>query len=93
MTDFKYQEIFPIGEDTTEYRLLTQDHVSLKSFEDIEILIIAPEGLELLAEQAFQDVSHLLRPSHLKLVANILDDPESSDNGRYFAGSVSSFSR
>ncbi len=85
MTDFKYQEIFPIGEDTTEYRLLTQEHVSSKSFEDSEILKIAPEGLELLAEQAFQDVSHLLRPSHLKLLAKILDDPESSENDRYVA--------
>jgi fumarate hydratase class I len=85
MTDFKYQEIFPIGEDTTEYRLLTQEHVSSKSFEDQEILKIAPEGLELLAEQAFRDVSHLLRPSHLKLLAKILDDSESSENDRYVA--------
>ena len=85
MTEFIYQEIFPIGEDTTEYRLLTQEHVSSKSFEDSEILKIAPEGLELLTEQAFRDVSHLLRPSHLKLVAKILDDRKSSDNDRYVA--------
>ena len=85
MTEFKYQEMFLLGEDTTEYRLLTQEHVSSKSFEDSKILIIAPEGLELLAEQAFRDVAHLLRPSHLKLVARILDDPESSDNDRYVA--------
>ena len=85
MTDFKYQEMFPLGDDTTEYRLLTEEHVSLKSFEDGEILKIAPMGLELLAEQAFTDVSHLLRPSHLRLVAKILDDPKSSDNDRYVA--------
>lgn len=85
MTDFKYQEMFPLGDDTTEYRLLTEEHVSLKSFEDGEILKIAPKGLELLAEQAFTDVSHLLRPSHLRLVAKILDDPKSSDNDRYVA--------
>ncbi len=85
MTDFKYQEIFPIGEDTTEYRLLTQEHVSSKSFEDNEILKISPEGLELLAEHAFRDVSHLLRPSHLKLLAKILNDSESSENDRYVA--------
>ena len=85
MVDFKYQEMFPLGEDTTEYRLLTQEHVSSKSFEDSEILIIAPEGLEILAEQAFRDVAHLLRPSHLKLVAKILDDRKSSDNDRYVA--------
>ncbi len=85
MVDFKYQEMFPLGEDTTEYRLLTQEHVSSKSFEDSEFLIIAPEGLEILAEQAFRDVAHLLRPSHLKLVAKILDDRKSSDNDRYVA--------
>jgi fumarate hydratase, class I len=85
MVDFKYQEMFPLGEDTTEYRLLTQEHVSSKSFEDSEILIIAPEGLEILTEQAFRDVAHLLRPSHLKLVAKILDDRKSSDNDRYVA--------
>jgi len=85
MTDFKYQEMFPLGEDTTEYRLLTQEYVSSNLFEDSEILIIAPEGLEILAEQAFRDVSHLLRPSHLKLVAKILDDRKSSDNDRYVA--------
>ena len=74
MTDFKYQEMFSFGEDTTEYRLLTDQYVSLKTFEDSEILKIAPKGLELLAEQALTDVSHLLRPSHLKLVAKILDE-------------------
>ena len=85
MTDFKYQEMFSLGEDTTEYRLLTDQYVSLKTFEDSEILKIAPKGLELLAEQALTDVSHLLRPSHLKLVAKILDDRKSSDNDRYVA--------
>ena len=32
-----------------------------------------------------QDVVYLLRPSHLKLLAAILDDPESSANDRYVA--------
>jgi len=85
MTDFKYQEMFPLRDGTTEYRLLTDEHVSLQSFEGGEILKIAPKGLELLAEQAFTDVSHLLRPSHLRLVAKILDDRKSSDNDRYVA--------
>jgi len=85
MVDFTYQEMFPIGEDTTEYRKLTHEHISIKLFEGVEILKIASEGLTLLAEKAFRDVSHLLRSSHLKLVAKILDDPESSDNDRYVA--------
>ncbi|MBT8358611.1 MAG: fumarate hydratase, partial [Deltaproteobacteria bacterium] len=85
MTDFNYQEMFPIGDDTTEYRLLTNEHVSLQSFDNGEILKIEPKGLELLAEQAFTDVSHFLRSAHLRLVAKILNDPKSSDNDRYVA--------
>ncbi|MEE8480461.1 MAG: fumarate hydratase [Desulfobacterales bacterium] len=85
MVEFAYQKMFPTGDDTTEYRLLTQEHVSIKSFEGTEILKIAPDGLTLLAEQSFKDVSHLMRPSHLKLLAKILDDPESSGNDRFVA--------
>jgi len=85
MVEFVYQKMFPTGDDITEYRLLTQEHVSLKSFEGTEILKIAPDGLTLLAEQSFKDVSHLMRSSHLKLLAKILDDPESSGNDRFVA--------
>ena len=85
MVDFTYQEMFPLGEDTTEYRLLTKDHVARESFGSESILRIAPEGLTQLAEEAFVDVSHLMRSSHLKQLAAILDDPESSANDRYVA--------
>ncbi len=85
MAAFKYQEMFPVGQDDTNYYCLTEKHVSSTIFEGMDILKIAPEGLTLLAEHAFRDVSHLLRPSHLKLVAGILDDPQSSDNDRYVA--------
>ena len=85
MVDFNYQEMFPLGEDTTEYRLLSKDHVSVTSFEGKNILKIEPEALTLLAEAAFKDVSHILRPSHLKKVAAILDDPEASKNDKLVA--------
>ena len=85
MTEFAYQDMFPLGEDTTEYRLMTGEYVSAGSFDGARILKITSEGLTLLAEQAFNDVSHLLRPSHLALLAKILKDPESSDNDRYVA--------
>ena len=85
MVDFSYQEMFPLGEDTTRYRLLSQEHVSTASFEGKEILKIAPEALSLLTETAFRDVAHLLRPAHLKKVAAILDDPEASKNDRLVA--------
>ncbi len=85
MVEFEYQAMFPLGDDTTEYRKLTEDHIYTDTFKGEEILGVAPEGLTLLAEHAFKDVSHLLRDSHLSLLAKILDDPESSDNDRYVA--------
>jgi fumarate hydratase class I len=85
MTEFTYQEMFPLGPETTEYRRLTSDFVSDASFEGHAIVKIAPEGLTLLAEQAFKDVSHLLRRSHLLQLVKILEDPQSSSNDRYVA--------
>ena len=49
------------------------------------ILNIDPRVLELLSERAFGDISHLLRPSHLKQLKNILEDGEASDNDKYVA--------
>jgi len=85
MTDFAYQDMFPLAEDSTEYRLLTENHVTGAAFEGQDILKVSAEGLTYLAEQAFGDVSHLLRASHLKLLSQIFDDPESSANDRYVA--------
>jgi fumarate hydratase class I len=85
MAEFMYQEMFPVGEDTTDYRLLTGDHITVKSFEGRDMLFVAEQGLTLLARQAFTDVSHLLRPSHLKLTADIFKDPEASENDRLVA--------
>jgi len=82
---FVYQEPFPLSGDGTEYRLLGKDHISKASFENREILKIAPEGLTHLAETAFKDVAHLLRSSHLQKLAGILEDPEASKNDRYVA--------
>ena len=59
MTEFKNQEMFPLGEDNTSYRLLTTSHVSTMEIDGRPVLKIEPEGLRLLAEQAFKDVSHL----------------------------------
>lgn len=82
---FKYQEAFPLSKDTTEYYLLTKEHVSTAMFEGKEILKISPEGLTLMAETAFRDVQFLLRPDHQQQVAEILNDPEASDNDKFVA--------
>lgn len=82
---FYYQEPFPLGKDQTEYRLIGSDYVSVSQFEGQEMLKIDPAGLTLLAQQAFHDASFLLRPSHQQQVADILSDPDASENDRYVA--------
>jgi fumarate hydratase, class I len=82
---FQFQELFEFGTDETEYRLLTKEHVQVRSFEGHDVLCIAPEALTLLSSQAFHDINFFLRPKHLKQVAAILDDPEASDNDRMVA--------
>ncbi len=85
MGEFQYQELFEHAADTTMYRKLTSDFVSRSTFEGQEILKVQPEALTLLAREAMDDVTHLLRSSHLKQLAKILDDPEASDNDRFVA--------
>ncbi|MFR9166469.1 MAG: fumarate hydratase [Dysgonomonas sp.] len=82
---FKYQEMFPLEKDTTEYYLLSKDYVSTSDFEGQEILKVEPEALTLLAQHAFHNVEFLLRPEHQAQVAKILTDPEASDNDKYVA--------
>ena len=83
--EFKYQPMFPLGADDTEYYLLTKDYVSVSEFEGHPILKIEKEGLTKMAQQAFRDVSFLLRRSHNLQVAKILSDPEASENDKYVA--------
>lgn len=77
--------MFPLGKDDTKYVLLTKDYVSTAEFEGKKILKIDPEGLAVLARNAMRNVSFLLRPAHLKLVAQILKDPEASENDKSVA--------
>ena len=82
---YKYEPMFQLGEDTTEYYLLTKYHVSVGEFEGHPMLKVDAEGLKILANQAFRDVNFLLRPAHNEQVAKILTDPEASDNDKYVA--------
>ena len=77
--------MFQLGEDKTEYRLLTDKYVSVSEFEGHPILKVEKEGLRLLMNQAFHDVSFMLRRSHNEQVAKILSDPEASENDKYVA--------
>ena len=77
--------LFPLGKDSTPYRLLTTEGVSESRFEGESLLKVEAAALRLLAEQAFIDINHLLRPGHLQQLARILDDPEASPNDRFVA--------
>ena len=83
--EFKYAPMFQLGKDTTEYYHLSKDYVSVSEFEGKPILKVEAEGLTKLINQAFRDVSFLLRREHNEQVAKILNDPEASDNDKYVA--------
>ncbi len=85
MPEFQYQPMFPLGENHTSYRLLTRDHVAPDRFGDAEVVRVEEAALKILSEQAFTDVAHLYRTSHLTQLSQILNDPQSSDNDRYVA--------
>lgn len=88
MPGFTYQDPLPPGEDVTQYRLLTNNYVSIAIFEGKQILKVAPEGLAYLANRAMREVSFLLRPKQLEKWAEILEDPESSPNDRGVAAAL-----
>ena len=83
--EFKYAPMFQIGKDDTEYYLLTKDYVSVGEFEGKPMLKVEAEGLTRMINQAFRDVSFLLRRAHNEQVAKILHDPEASDNDKFVA--------
>ncbi|MFZ4775890.1 MAG: fumarate hydratase [Terrimicrobiaceae bacterium] len=82
---FTYQKPFPVGKDTTEYKKLTDEFVSVGEFEGQPVLKVEPGALTHIAQAAMRDVSFLLRPAHLAQVAEILEDPAASDNDRTVA--------
>src|ERR1700723_2826919 len=85
MSELEFHELFPLGEDDTPYKKLTDDYVSTATFEGERIVKVAPEALTMLAQQAFIDCAPLLRPGHLASLSAILDDPEASPNDRFVA--------
>ncbi len=80
-----YHPLFPLGEDKTPYRHLGSDGVSVIKLGDQELLSVSTAALRRLAEAAFIDINHLLRPGHLGQLRKILDDPEASPNDRFVA--------
>src|SRR3712207_4931623 len=63
---FEYEPTFQLdrGADDTPYRLLTREFVTTLDVAGRSMLHVAPEGLRLLARQAFSDIQFFFRPNH-----------------------------
>jgi fumarate hydratase class I len=85
MPEFIYEDLLPIGEDETEYRLVSKEGVSTFEADGRTFLKVSPEAIRNLTEIAMHDISHYLRSDHLAQLAKILKDPESSPNDRFVA--------
>ena len=88
MADFNYSPLFQFSKDDTQYKFLGNDGVSVEKVGDYEFLKVAPEALSTLTKQAFFDVNHFLRRSHLESLSNILKDEEASKNDKFVAGEL-----
>src|ERR1700759_1197253 len=85
MAEFSYTDLLPLGHDETTYRKIAEGGVEARQAFGRSFLSVDPEALTLLSRTAFRDIAHLLRPSHLRQLRSILDDPEPSPNARYVA--------
>jgi fumarate hydratase, class I len=82
---FQFSELLPLGPDTTEYRFIGTEGVSTFDTPEGTFLKVDPSAIVTLTEHAMRDIAHLLRPGHLQQLADILTDPEASDNDRFVA--------
>src|ERR1700730_4296351 len=82
---YRHTPLFPLGKDSTPYRQLTAEGVRVEKVLGRDVVVVASEAIRLLAEAAFTDINHLLRPGHLKQLAAILADAEASDNDKFVA--------
>jgi fumarate hydratase class I len=82
---YKHTPLFPLGKDRTPYRKLDAPGVRVEQAFGQDFVVVPREAMKILAEEAFNDINHYLRPGHLKQLAAILQDPEASDNDRFVA--------
>ena len=84
-----HQDPFPLNEHNYIIKWRKIDtpgsFISETKFEGESIVKIHTDAIEILAEEAFHDISHFLRSDHLSQLKGILTDPESSGNDRFVA--------
>jgi fumarate hydratase class I len=82
---YKHTPLFPLGNDETPYRKISSEGVRVEKVLGEEVLVVPREAIRALAEAAFTDINHLLRPAHLASLKHIVEDPEASDNDKFVA--------
>ena len=82
---YKHTPLFPLGKDATPYRKIATEGVRVERVLGEEVLVVPREAMRALAEAAFTDINHLLRPAHLPSLKAIVEDPEASDNDKFVA--------
>ncbi len=82
-----YEPLFQPGAENVPWRRLDElaEGVRPRELGGRRFLEVAPEVLARLAEEAFFDLHHLFRPSHLRQLRAILEDPEASAADRFVA--------
>ena len=88
---YKHTPLFPLGKDKTTYRKIDVGSAGGALGVDVErvmgedVLVVPREAIRALAEAAFTDINHLLRPAHLASLKAIVEDPEASGNDKFVA--------
>ena len=83
---FSYSPLLPLGDDQTEYRLVTDEGVDVVNGPGgRRFLTVDPAVITQLTAEAMHDIAHYLRPAHLSQLRSIIDDPKASPNDRFVA--------
>jgi fumarate hydratase class I len=82
---YKHTPLFPLGKDKTPYRRLDVAGARVEKVLGKDVLVVPADAIKALAEEAYNDINHYLRPGHLQQLRNILEDKEASDNDKFVA--------
>src|SRR4029453_16342170 len=83
---FPFSPLLPVGDDLTEYRLVSDEGVDVVNGPGgRRFLTVEPGVLTQLTAEAMHDIAHFLRPAHLAQLRAIIDDPKASPNDRFVA--------
>ena len=82
---FVSSPLLPLGPDKTIYQKISSDGVTTLKTDLGTFVRVDSSAITLLTEHAMRDIAHLLRTDHLQQLADILKDPQASDNDRFVA--------